>query len=149
TFDGVTVSGTVMEASIDNKISIQGEHPTIVRFRYDVEGQSYIHRSIMLNELPLAFPANRAVEIEYVAWRPEWSRIASGNYSVLPMWAAVAFLFPLLGVILLFFAVRSNRRGVRAFRRGVVETGYVVFAGPDPTTTINGRHPHKVEWLFS
>ena len=57
-------------------------------------------------------------------------------------------LFPVLGLVLAFFAVRSNRREIRAFVHGEPARAKVVFFGPDRSVQINGRNPFRLAWEF-
>ena len=49
---------------------------------------------------------------------------------------------------MVFFAVRSNRREIRAFRDGVPGRGLVTKRAEDTSTTVNGRHPFEIHWEF-
>ena len=62
--------------------------------------------------------------------------------------ALFVLLFPILGLVLAFFAVRSNRREIRAFVHGEPARAKVVFFGADRSVQINGRNPIRLSWEF-
>ena len=57
-------------------------------------------------------------------------------------------LFPIIGCWLTFYAVRSNRREIHAFRDGTAVLARVSFTGYDTSTSVNHRHPFKLGWQF-
>jgi len=119
-----------------------------VTFRYDVGGETYTRTTSFLGRPKRPLHSGEAIVVDVVPWYPRWARIAGEAYGA-PAFAAIFLLFPIIGVALTRSSVRTLRRGTRAYREGVLTSGLVVFAGPDGSVTVNGRHPHKVEWIFS
>lgn len=87
--------------------------------------------------------------IEVSTLKPSVARPLGGTLSPFGEFGIVALVFPIVGLGLFVSAVRSNRREKRAYVHGQPATARVVRAGPDTTTTINGRHPFKIDWEFS
>jgi hypothetical protein len=88
------------------------------------------------------------VPIEVSTLVPSVARLLGATLSPFGFLGVFTLVFPIVGLGLFVSAVRSNRREKRAYVRGQPVTAQVVRAGPDPTTTINGRHPFKVDWEF-
>jgi len=145
---GETTEGRILRAEVDEHVRIGGEHPTYVSFGFEHDGVAYETRTTFVGVSTTEFPTNAPVLMEYVPWRPKWARISGGDYGFFPWWCAFVAIFPLIGLLLLYSAIRSNRREIRAYSHGQVANGEVVSFGPDTTVEVNGRHPMQVEWVF-
>jgi hypothetical protein len=132
--------------------TVNDETPTRIWYRYEVDGRAYEASSDTLDAagLGLAGPelAQSEVRVEAASFHPAFSRIAGASGSFFGYFGLFTLIFPILGGALTFFAVRSNRREIFAYVNGVPATARVVFVGDDTSTTINGRHPMKIEWEF-
>ncbi|MBI5546253.1 MAG: hypothetical protein HY901_20375, partial [Deltaproteobacteria bacterium] len=84
----------------------------------------------------------------YAERRPEISRIVGQMHNTFGLFGLLAGIFPLVGATLLGFAIRSNRREIRAFTHGAPALARVVFSGLDRAVKVNGRHPFLVRWTF-
>lgn len=146
-FDHRVVTGRLLGAELDYSTTINDRHPLVIRFAYVVDGHSLEGRSSTTDYQEAGeLPADLVVEVATVA--PDLARLRGTTYNSFGYVPLFTLLFPIVGAGLLFSAVRSNRREIRAFVHGRPTTARVVFAGPDTSTTINGRHPFKVEWEF-
>jgi hypothetical protein len=89
-----------------------------------------------------------AIAVEYSSLNPAWGRITGETYSTFGYLGGLSLLFPAIGILLLYLAIRSNRREIRAFTQGRPALARVTFRGQDHSTTINGRHPFLLRWEF-
>jgi hypothetical protein len=130
--------------------TVNDESPTVVRYRYEYGGRSYESSSDVFSGAPptLAEAGAGTVTVELAAFHPTYSRIAGTRNSLFGAFALLAFVLPLAGGLLLFFAIRSNRRETRAFVDGVPALARVVSVGEDRSTMINGKHPLVMSWEF-
>jgi hypothetical protein len=143
------VTAEVVSTSIDYNVRVNGQHPTRIHYRYRDNDVAYDGDSATRDRARIAAAVPGApITVEVARWHPAWSRIAGGSYSLMGLWGLLMLIMPALGITLTFFAVRSNRREIRAFEEGTPILARVSFAGPDTSTTINGRHPHKLVWEF-
>jgi len=141
--------GRVISAQLDRSTKINGRNPTLVRFAYSVDDKRYQAESSTLDGAVIAQAREgESIPIQVSAMNPQWARITGSTRSIFGYGGLMVLFFPLLGLLLAGFAVRSNRREIRAFVHGEAASAKVVYAGPDRTTTINGRHPWKVDWEF-
>lgn len=62
--------------------------------------------------------------------------------------AALCLVFPLPGAIIAGLSWRRAKRRVDLLRAGSSVRGSIESMQPDRTTTINGRHPTRLAWLF-
>ena len=144
------VTGHVIDAELDRQVTINGRHPTLIRFRFsddsgvERQGQSSTLDSNLAESIPGA-----EVPVEVSRSNLEWARVRGTTYSSFGPWGLLTLLFPGIGALLVFFAVRSNRREIRAFSDGRPILARVMSAGPDRSTKINGRHPMQVSWEFT
>jgi len=147
-FAGRPATAQVVSAEPDYSTTVNGRHPTEVRFSYSVGDRTYQARSSSLDEALLSLEPNAAVNIEVASFRPAWARVTGTTRSWTGYFGLFSLIFPLLGATLLAVAIRSRRRAVRAFTFGMPVVARVVQAGLDGSVQINGRHPFQVVWQF-
>ena len=132
--------------------TVNDESPTTVFYRYEYGGQVYESSSDVYagaQPSPSDIEAGRsAVTVELAALHPAFARIAGTHNAWFGVFALPVLLFPLLGGLLLTFAIRSNRREIRAFVHGEPVLARVVSVGEDHSTSINGKHPLVISWEF-
>jgi hypothetical protein len=146
---GSEQQGRVVSAHVDRSVTIMGRSPTVIRFAYFVQGQQYEAESSSLD--PTLIQSARpgaSIRIQVSGLVPQWARVSGSTRSIFGYGAMLMLFFPLLGLVGMGFAMRSNRREIRAFVHGQRAEAKVVFFGPDQTTQVNGRHPHRVDWEF-
>jgi hypothetical protein len=143
---GVPGSGTVVGTELQSNVRVNGRHPTLVHFRYLVDGATYEGTSPTLDRARSSLSPGSRVPIELLRANPPWARLAGETYSSFGYFVAFVLLFPAIGATMALAAVRSNRRGIRAFVHGTPCLARVVFEGPDTSTRVNGRNPHKIAW---
>ncbi len=149
TLSRTSVTGHVIDTRLNRNVTVNGEHPTMIRFSYQAGGEQHMGESSTRDQDRIAAAiAGAEVPIEVASGHPTWARMAGTGYSVMGLYGLLLLIFPLIGLTLTFFAVRSNRREIRAFTDGKPITAKVVFAGEDMSTRINGRHPLQVCWEF-
>lgn len=141
-------TGTVVSAKTNYNARVNGRHPVDVRYTYAFDGAQFEGSSDMLGDEYAALQPGSTIDLEVAASHPSWSRVAGGTYGFFGYFGAFTLIFPVVGGVLAFFAVRSNRREIRAFREGRPVTAKVTYAGLDYTTKLNGRHPFKLAWEF-
>jgi hypothetical protein len=146
---GTARYGSVVSARVAQNVKINDRHPTVVRFSYTVDDRRYEAESSTIDGV-LAAQAREgeSIPIEVSGINPQWARMAGTTRSVLGWGGAVVLLFPIIGLLMTGLAVRSNRREIRAFVYGQPAAAQVRGAGFDLSTTINGRHPWRVDWVF-
>ena len=130
-------------------MQINGRNPTLIRFAYTVDGRRYEGESSTLDGTLIGEARPEAsIPIQISSVNPQWARVAGSTRSMFGYGGLFVLLFPILGLVLAFFAVRSNRREIRAFVHGEAARAKVVFFGADRSVQINGRNPIRLNWEF-
>jgi hypothetical protein len=144
-------TGRVIDTEVEEYMTINGRHPMLIRFRYDAGGREHVGSSRALDHAVIASAQpGTDVPIEVASLNPGWARIRGTTASYLGLFGLFHVLVgPVLGAILIFFAVRSKRRAIRAFIHGQPITARVVFAGTETRVRMNGRNPFVVRWEFT
>ena len=137
--------GTILRVDPTPGMKLSGRRPTKVRFQYEAGGTLWLGES---NSFEIRPEQTGAIEVEYSSLNPAWGRLAGETYSTYGYLGMLSLLFPILGALILYLAIRSNRREIRAFTRGFPVLARVTFRGQDHSTTINGRHPFLIRWEF-
>jgi hypothetical protein len=137
--------GSILSAETNRSVKINGRRPTKVRFQYEAGGVQWTGEA---NSFEIHPEQTGALEVEYSTLNPAWGRLAGETYSTFGYLGSLSLLFPCLGGLIAYFAVRSNRREIRAFTQGRATLARVIFHGQDHSTTINGRHPFLLRWEF-
>ena len=145
---GRKVRGSVVEARLNTTVRINRRHPVRIRFAYEIDGEPHEASSNTLDPALVALRPGSPVEVEVSTLNPAWARLEGLTYSPFGYFTAFVLIFPVGGAIVLCYAIRSNRREIRAYTYGVPAVGRVVFAGMDTSVRINRRHPFKVGWEF-
>jgi hypothetical protein len=143
------IHARVISRDLDRSVTINGRHPTEVRFVYSVDGHRYEGRSSTINTALLqGADVDESVPIQVSSLNPQWARIPGTTRSVMGWFGLIVLIFPVIGGGIVFSAVRSHRREIRAFTEGTPALAKVVAFGPDYSTRINGRNPFRVRWEF-
>jgi hypothetical protein len=143
---GRPATGRVIGTRLNYNVTVNGQHPTLIRFRWDDAGQVRSAESSTRDfDLLAAATVGAEVPIEVAG---DWARVRGASYSMMGLWSALFLMFPALGFTLVFFAVRSNRREIRAFTDGQPILARVTYSGYDRSTRINGRSPLQLRWEF-
>jgi hypothetical protein len=146
---GHAAAGRVVDTEVEQNVTINGRHPMLIQFRYDVDGREHEQSSRAFDRAIIASAQpGTDVPIEVASLNPGWARIHGTTASYLGLFGLFVLLGPALGAILIFFTVRSNRREIRAFIHGQPITARVVFAGTETRVKMNGRNPFVVRWEF-
>jgi hypothetical protein len=139
----------VLSAQVDRSVKINGRNPTVIRFAYSVDGRRYEGESSTLDGALIGrAQPDASIPIQVSSMNPQWARVAGSTRATFGYGALFVLLFPMLGLVLAFFAVRSNRREIRAFVHGEPARARVVFFGADRSVQINGRNPIRLNWEF-
>ena len=147
---GHASTGRVVDTELEENVTINGRHPMLIQFRYDVDGREHLGSSKALDhDIVASAQPGTDVPIEVASLKPGWARIRGTTASYLGLFGLFMLLNPAVGAILIFFAVRSKRREIRAFINGQPITARVVFAGTETRVKMNGRNPFVVRWEFS
>lgn len=144
---GVETEGKVVRAEVDPSYKVNKRSATRVTIAFTVGKKSHKAEAITTDSgfLEKAQPGD-AVGVVYLASDPEVARAAGQSYGFFGYIGLFTLIFPAVGFALTFFAVRSNRREIRAFTYGDATLARVTFSGLDHTTKINNRHPTVVRW---
>jgi hypothetical protein len=139
--------GVVTETEINRHVSVNDQHPTIIRFRYRVGAEELIGESSTRDGAIIAAARPGAeVPIEVSPASRTWARIRGTTYSSMGLVGLVFLILPSLGAIIALLAIRSNRRARRAFTIGRAITARVTYSGLDGSVRINGRNPWRIAW---
>lgn len=138
--------GTILQAVTATGARTGSRPPTRVRFQYEAGGTRWTGEAITF---AIDHDQTGAIAVEYASLNPAWGRLAGETYSTFGYLGALSLIVPLLGGLIAYFAVRSNRWEIRAFTRGVPVLARVTFRGQDHSTKINGRHPFLLRWEFN
>jgi hypothetical protein len=141
-FFGKADTGHVLSMHPDLYTTVNGVHPTIIRFGYGdtVDESSTRDYDILQHAI-----VGADIPIEVFG---HWARVRGSTRSMMGMWGLLFLLFPGIGLTLAFVGWRSNRREIRAFTDGRPVTARVTSVGQDYSVTVNGRHPLRMEWQF-
>lgn len=146
---GKRAEGTVVKAELQRNVEVNDRHPTLITFRYRIGSAWHEGASSTLNGAVIAqATAGATIPLEVYPDVAGWARVRGSTYCTFGYLGLFTAIFPVVGMGLVFFAVRSNQREVRAFRRGLPATGLVIKKGEDTTTSVNDRHPFEVVWQF-
>ncbi|HEY3448710.1 MAG TPA: DUF3592 domain-containing protein [Myxococcales bacterium] len=145
---GKAYSGVVTKAEPNYHAEVNGEHPIEVSYTYSFDGAQFEGSSSMLGQEYLQLQPGSTIDLEVADARPQWSRVKGGTYGFFGYFGAFTLLFPIIGGLFAFLAVRSNRREIRAYREGRPVMARVTYAGLDHSTRLNNRHPFKISWEF-
>lgn len=144
---GKKTTGAVSDWRTMSNVKVNGRHPTEISFTYDVDGQKRSGTCATLDdELIEGLRQNGRVDVEYAG---SFARIAGTTFSTVGFVGLIGFIFPLAGVLMAFFAIRSNRREIAAFTHGTLVHGTIASSGFDYSAQMNGSHPYKIVWEFS
>jgi len=146
---GQPAIATVLATGAVTNVEVNGRHPIEIKYQYILSGEKHEGASYTTNgDVVNAATIGASIPVEIVPSAPSWSRVKGTTISKMGYTGMFFFIFPLVGGGLLFAAVRSNRREIRAFRDGVATKGLIVRRGMDTSTEINGKHPFDVIWEF-
>jgi hypothetical protein len=146
---GQPATATVISTRVVTSVEVNDVHPVEIKYHYEVSGEKYEAASHALDGSVVAVATVGAtIPIEIFPAAPSWSRMKGTKSAVAGSFSIFSFLFPIIGAAMLGWAIRSNRREIRAFREGVPTKGLVIKRGEDTTTEINGKHPFEVHWEF-
>jgi hypothetical protein len=141
--------GTILSARLDTSTRINGEHPTVVAYSYRTEaGELRGDCSTRDAAILEAAQPGASYPVQVARLNAGWSRLSGTTYSWTGYWGLFTLLFPIVGATTVGFAIRSNRREIRAFRHGHPILAKVVARGENPSVSVNGRHPFMVAWEF-
>lgn len=105
-------------------------------YMYSVAGRSFEGVSYSLGQ---SVEPGSAVEVEYLSSDPSTSRVAGMRRSIFGPWAVVVLIFPLIGLLFVYFSTRSGGRRNLLLRHGHFTTG--VLKGKSPTNMRVNNHP--------
>jgi hypothetical protein len=141
---GRSERATVVDVRNDMSASVNGIHPRIIRFTTakGVRGES---STLDLGYASSLKPGD-AITVDVI---PGFTSRVRGTMKSPLGWAGVfPLVFAVIGAPMLFVAVRSNRREIRAFLHGAATVGTVTRIGLDRSVKVNGRSPTVLAWRF-
>lgn len=146
TFRGerANVAGVVTKVS-DTSASQGRRRIRANHYQYSVAGRTFDGTSYS-NDSSLSPGEN--VDVEYTVDSPEKSHIVGQRHKMFSPGVAFVTIFPLIGFLLLFFAMRWGSRRTRLLRDGVLTTG--VLTAKRPTNmTVNNRRVFELDFEFT
>jgi hypothetical protein len=136
---------------LDTSISVNGEHPVDLRYTFEVNGATVKGHSQTFNYSwvdSLEANPTATVDVEYVASRPQWSRLKGTMRTPGGYWLCFILLFPLVGAGLVLGGTLPRLRRARVYRHGEGILAKLESVGLNHSVTVNGRHPTRVRWSF-
>lgn len=144
---GEAAEGTITSVREDMSTKINGRHPTEATFSYQVDGAPRVETSSTTDdEVIAALRVGERVPIEVAG---SFARVKQMTFSSVGAFGLFGLIFPIVGGLMTFFAVRGNRREIAAFTHGTAVAARVTSAGYDKSTKINGRNPFQIAWEFT
>lgn len=146
----ITHTATITDISPNLDSTFLGEHPYQIFYQYEWDGASYEYSSYTYDESLLQqYGIDSPVEIEILSIFPAWSRIKGLSLNMFPYGIDYLILiFPVVGALMTFKAIQSNRREKKAYRDGIATVGDITFIGYDESATMNNRNPYGIQWEF-
>jgi hypothetical protein len=138
-------TATIVTTEANRSVTMNGRHPTRVRFEFQADGASW---SGQADTMDIAPGQVGSVAVEYASTNPGWSRIAGGTYSLYGYLGLFICLFPALGIAILWNVARARRRTLRAFTRGRPVLARVTFRGSDESTFHGEQYLAMLRWEF-
>jgi hypothetical protein len=118
---------------------------TAHHYQYSVAGQTFDGTSYTTGAGP---NVGEEVTVEYASSNPLRSRIEGMRRAQFGPWAVIVSIFPLIGLLLLYFGTKSGFKRTRLLRTGIFTTGKL--AGKEPTNmTVNNRRVYELTFEFT
>ena len=124
----------------ENETSVMANH-----YEYSVAGQRLSGTSYTTGS---AAAAGEEVTVEFVEGDPARSRIAGMRRAEFGPWIIFVAIFPLVGLIILYFAMKSGFRRAQLLRNGLLTTGKLVSSEPT-AMTVNDRRVYELTFEFT
>jgi hypothetical protein len=104
----------------------------------EFKDSSYSSRNIRIGE---------TIVIEYPKGKPQYSRIKGMRRQIFGPIVLFVVIFPVAGLVLLFFSIKKSLRALRLLKYGELTKGK--FISKEPTNTgINGQNVYKLTFRF-
>lgn len=144
-FAGKETQGEVLSFELNTSMAVNDAHPTLVRFRYQVDGVSHVDATNTFDEAYIAAAQEgRPVPVEYLPSRPEWGRLRGESRALFGYVGTFTLLFPTIGLGLLVSVAASILRRRAVYRRGQAVKGR--FAGCNPG--LGRGSPGYLSWEY-
>jgi hypothetical protein len=140
---GGRTTGRVIETkstgASENKQTVKATH-----YEYSIAGSTLRGTSYTTGSAP---EQGAEVTVEYDESNPVRSRIEGMRRGLFGPWGVVSGIFPLIGLVILYFAAKSGVRRNRLLRDGLLTSG--VLTDKEPTNmTVNDRRVWKLTFEF-
>lgn len=145
---GVPCEAEVLSAELRRDVRLHRRNPTELRFRCAVEGETLESSSATTDEGMVARATVGARLRGQALPSLGVARLEGTTYATMGYLGLLFLIHPVVGAVLAFVAVRSNRREIRAFVHGTATHGRVVRREEDRSTRMNRRRPWRVVWAF-
>lgn len=145
TFRGDIVETTGKVVRVEETGASENEETVMANhYEYSVAGQRLSGTSYTTGS---AAAAGEDVTVEFVEGNPLRSRIAGMRRAQFGPWISFVAIFPLVGLIILYFAMKSGWRRARLLRNGLLATGKLI--GKEATNmTVNDRRVYELTFEF-
>jgi Protein of unknown function (DUF3592) len=123
----------------ENEQTVQATH-----YEYSIAGSTLRGTSYTTGSAP---EQGAEVTVEYDESNPLRSRVEGMRRGMFGPWAVISGIFPLIGVVILYFAAKYGVRRNRLLRNGLLTTGRLT--DKEPTNmTVNKRRVWKLTFEF-
>ena len=143
---GRETDAELVSSNVDTSMTVNGAHPTTVRFRYLVDGVPHEDATNTFDtEHLLAASEGRPLRVEYLPAHPQWARLKGESRALFGYFGSFTLLFPSIGALLLLSVVASVLRRRAVYRRGRAVAGR--FSGSN--ASLGGRGPGYLSWEYA
>jgi hypothetical protein len=147
-----TATVTIERFDVDTTVTVNDQHPIEMRYVFEANGAVIRGRSQTFNyDWVDAFEASPdlSAEVEFVADRPQWSRLKGTKRTPGAYWICFILIFPGIGAALLAGGIIPRLRRRALYRSGDAMLAQVEDVGLNHNITVNGRNPTRIRWSFS
>jgi hypothetical protein len=124
----------------ENETAVMANH-----YEYSVAGQRLSGTSYTTGA---DVSPGQEVTVEFAQGNPLRSRIAGMRRAQFGPWISFVGIFPLVGLLILYFAMKSGFRRAQLLRRGVLTTGKLIDKEPT-NVTVNDRRVYELTFEFT
>lgn len=150
-FSAITFRGDIAQTSgkvvrveetgaSENETSVMANH-----YEYSVAGQRLRGTSYTTGS---AVAEGEEVTVEFTEGNPLRSRIAGMRRAQFGPWISFVAIFPLIGFLILYYAMKNGLRRTALLRRGILTTGKLIDKEPT-NVTVNDRRVYELTFEFT
>jgi len=119
--------GTVLR--VDNTNASENEEEIYsIRYSYFANGEEYTGKGYMIDT---DFMTGDEIAVQFNPENVVHSKLTNGRQKIFSAWAILVLIFPLIGVGMLFFAIKRNYKALKLIKSGHFSTGQM--SSKEPT----------------